>query len=80
MSTAERRDYEEHLAHCSACRRQVAGPTGMPGMLGPATAAAAVVLAGTTAAVRNPGQPFPGVHKLARPPPRLPLPWTPASQ
>lgn len=33
LSGAERREYEEHLAQCPACRRAVAELAGMPGLL-----------------------------------------------
>ena len=33
LSPAERREYEEHLADCSACQSAVSELAGMPGLL-----------------------------------------------
>jgi anti-sigma factor RsiW len=42
LSADERREYERHLAQCDACREQVAGLAGMPGLLAAVPIAQAV--------------------------------------
>lgn len=44
LSGAERREYEEHLAQCPACRRAVAELAGMPGLLARVPAQEALAL------------------------------------
>lgn len=44
LSVAERREFEDHLAECSACQRAVSELVGMPGLLAQVPAADAVAL------------------------------------
>jgi len=52
LTPSERREYEDHVAGCAQCRRQLAELSGIPGLLAlldsPATATAAAPAAGTT--------------------------------
>ncbi len=62
LSPAERREFEDHLAGCEACRASVAELAGMPGLLGRLPAADAFALLSAPEAA--PDRPYAGPHEL----------------
>ena len=57
LSPAERREYEEHLAGCSACQAAVSELAGMPGLLAQVPPEDAALLAAAPAEVLDDGPP-----------------------
>ena len=53
LSPSERREYERHLAGCSACQRAVSELAGMPGLLAQVAAEDAALLTGSGEAIEE---------------------------